>query len=128
MIPGDGLPALEDVDDLRVALRWLEANHEMTGQCEPDNFQPDLAGELHVDHRQRDRQSLAVIDHAAQVAVGPVIVVGAAAVKAVVLEQMVVERRELLRLRRIALELAFNLLRHSLDVPNVGFDVEVFFV
>ena len=75
---------LEHVDELLVALAWDVLHHEVPRQADADDVHVEAFRELHVEDRERDRQTLAVVDHAAEMAVGTVVVVGATAMEAIV--------------------------------------------
>ena len=109
----------------RLALLRDVPHDEVPRQADALHRHAQPAGQLHVQHRQRDGQALAVVDHLGQVAVGAVVVVAAAAVKALLAEQEAIQRRQLLLLRRPGRQAAASPCGHALDLVAVGVHVQL---
>ena len=97
---------------------------EMARQPQPYDVDSDVPGQLHVQQRQRDRQSFAVVDHFVQVTVRAVVIVAAAAVKAVFLEQILAKRCQLHLRRGVRGQLIGDFAGHVTQFVHVGVDVE----
>ena len=124
-----GLAALVDVDELRLALRRLVAHDEVPRQADADHLQVQPPRQLHVQHRQRDRHALAVVDHLVEIAVGAGVVVVPAAVEAALLEQEAVERVEASVAASASLgSSSATVAGQAVDLAAVGLDVQLLVV
>src|SRR5438477_12105018 len=79
---------LKHIDKLRLPIDRNMSHDKMRRQSDALDFQPQSLAQFHIQQRQCNRQPLAVVDHAAEIAVGPMVVISATAVKAVVMEKI----------------------------------------
>ena len=122
------LALVEDIDQLWLTLSRHMPHHEMPWQTDAFDVQTQLATKFHVQNRQCDGQPFAIVDHAMQVAVGGVIVLGAAAMKALLLVKVSIEGNQLFGFGRVILERLAKVICHALDDRFISRHVDIFIV
>ena len=96
----------------------------MPGKRHPFGAQADVAGDLHVQQSQRDRDPAPAREHVGQVAVGGVVVVVDVAREAEFLEEIAVQRAQPVQDRSVGGEAVLEPQGQGVDVGQHGFDVE----
>ena len=116
---------LEDVDQSRLSGGWRVPHDEVSRQADPLDRHAEAAPQFHVENRERDRQPLAVVDDAAHMAVGAVVVLRPAPVETVLREQVAVDRLASRNLVRVGGKRAADVLGHPIDAGDVVLDIEL---
>ena len=92
---GQGFAAVEDIEDLLRSVARAVPHHEVPRQRQArDLLQPDFARQFQKQDREGDRQPFAVVEHLVHVTVGAIVIIAAAAVKAVLRKEIFFERAE----------------------------------
>ena len=115
LVAGHQRPPVEHVDKLPVVAR-LHPHDEVSGQTDSVGRQSDPIRDRQVQHRQRDRQPLTIVQHLVEIAVRCTAVVRSAPVKAPLFKEILMQGLPFRRVVRVVGERRSNVLGHLIDL------------
>ncbi len=119
-----GGASLERINDSAL-IAFLITSHEVPGQAESVQFGSHPASQLHHQQGEGDGNAFPIVDHLVEVAIGPAVVVQAAPVEAVVVEQIGADRPDFPIVGGLLGQGGGNLPRHAFDLLEVGLHVDL---
>ena len=114
-----------DIDQKLLSVSGDVLDDEMSWQTDTRDTETDFARQLDVDQRQRNGQAFAIVEHFVHITVRAVVVVGATAMKAVILEQELVKRLQLLGVACSGRSLGLQFGGQSAELVAIDVDVEL---